>query len=167
MEIKIKYLKSILIVALIVIIIVSAMFAIKKSFEKVDDFIIETVEIYIPSKKIVSHKRTLSIDTFDYWVFSLGSKEKIELTNDINKNDWAIMKPLHISKLEDLNYIGDENIIPSTIRDHTCYIYIYDFANDRNITNQEKRITADNCYNWCVFIYDSDADYYYLIHETM
>jgi len=166
MEIKIKFMKPFYIVVLIVIII-SAIFTIKKSFEEVDDFITETVEIYIPSKKIVSHKRDLSIDTFDYWVFSLGSKEKLELVNDININDWVVMESLHISKLEDLNYIGDENIIPSSVLYHTCYIYIYDFANDKNITNQENSITSDNCYNWCVFIYDSDEGYYYLIHQTM
>lgn len=170
MEIKVKYLKSFLIVTTVVLLIVLVLSHVKKTFEKVDDYILEKVEVYIPSKKLVSYYQPLSIDIELYWVFSLNDKEKIKMADDIKNNKWAEMEQSHVTKLQALNYFGDENeyprIIPTSAVNHTCYIYIYDFSKDRNITNNENSITSD-CDNWGIFLYDVDEGYYYLIRQSM
>lgn len=143
-------------------------FVFKTVFGKMDSYIIELVDIYIPGGASDEFNRELSIDIYDYWIFHLNNKEQDEIKKDIEMNNWRIMNDTDVMIVCDYtNFDVDNNDIYKSINNHKCYIYIFDCDNEIELPNNKGYFLGNDCSHWLIFIYDTVSNYYYVIHQSM
>ncbi len=142
-------------------------FAFKCAFGRVDSYITELVDIYIPNGIADEFKQYLSIDVDEYWIFELSTKEQNELLEDIEVKNWRVMDDTDILKLDYYTGFDSDNSIRQSIDNHKCYIYIFDCDNEIELPNDKGYFFGNNCAHWLVFIYDTVSNYYYVIHQSM
>ena len=150
-------------VALIVVLSIFS-HCIKIKFGTISDYISELNVVYTPTTYANRFHYTLSIDTFEYWVFKLSDSEKQEILKDIKTGNWEKLNSNHIEKLDAFTHYT--KVLGFTYKKHNCYICIYDRNNNIIITNSENWIHLDTT-GWIIFLYDTESEKYYCIHETL
>ena len=152
--------------ALCIIIAIITVFSctIKISFGDINEYISELNIVYTPTGPANRFHYDLSIDLFEYWVFNLTDKEEKLLFIDVENGNWSVLNSQHISKLETLEHYNE--ILGYSYKKHDCYICIYDYHEDKIITNSDNQIYYDTA-GWIIFLYDTQASKYYCVFETM
>lgn len=141
--------------------------AFKISFGSVDSYITEQVDIYVPDGIAKEFKQYLSIDIDEYWIFCLNKEEQNEIQKDIETNNWRLVNDTDVMIVEDHTTFDDYGDIYESINNHKCYIYIFDCDNKIELPNDNGYFTANDCYEWLFFIYDTETHYYYVVHQSM
>ena len=157
---------KIVIVLVIILSISLSIFShfIKSKFGTISDYISELDVVYTPITYASRFHYALSIDTFEYWVFKLSDSEKQEILKDIKIGNWEKLNSNHIEKLDAFTHYT--KILGFMYKKHNCYICIYDRNNNVIITNSENWIHLDTT-GWIIFLYDTETEKYYCIHETL
>lgn len=136
-------------------------------FGPVDSYITEQVDIYVPDGIAKEFKQYLSIDIDEYWIFRLNKEEQNEMQKDIETNKWRLVNDTDVTIVEDHTSYDDDSVIYESINNHKCYIYIFDCDNKIELPNDNGYFTANDCYEWLFFIYDTETHYYYVVHQSM
>ncbi len=142
-------------------------FVFKTAFGRVDSYITEQVDVYIPDGIADEFKQYLSIDIDGYWIFHLNKKEQNEIKKDIEIKNWRIMNDTDVIIVEDYTGFGSDNDACKSINNHKCYIYIFDCDNEIELPNNKGYFLGNDCFHWLIFIYDTVSNYYYVIHQSM
>lgn len=142
-------------------------FVFKTAFGRVDSYITEQVDVYIPDGIADEFKQYLSIDIDGYWIFYLNKKEQNEMKKDIEIKNWRIMNDTDVMMVEDYTGFDSDNDICKSINNHKCYIYIFDCDNEIELPNHKGYFFGNDCFHWLIFIYDTVSNYYYVIHQSM
>ena len=166
MEIKRTINKKILIILVLVVsICIAFSFVIRFAFGGINEYIPELGIVYVPQKPAIRfHYQILTPDIFEYWVFRLTDKEEKAILDGVEKGDWSEMNSHHINKLE--YFDGYEKIFGDKYKNHKCYICIYDDKENKVITDS-KNIICEDTTKWIIFLYDTESNLYYCVHETM
>ena len=133
------------------------------AFGTVKEHITEQVEIYVPDGVANEFKQYLSIDIDEYWIFHLNKRERDEMKKDIEAHNWRVMSSADVSYVEQRAAHYENSKIYKSINDHKCYIYIFDCDNKIELPND----SGNDCYQWIIFVYDTETGYYYIIHQSM
>ena len=154
---------KILVIVIVVIFAFSHLYRV--TFGTINEYISDLGIVWSPSSPANRfHYSIISIDIFEYWVFSLNKSEKEKISNDLKDGNWNKLENNHIDKLD--YFSKYKTILGNSYKKHDCYICIYDCKNDEVITNSENMIFEDTT-KWIVFLYDTKTNKYFCIHQTM
>ena len=137
------------------------------AFGTVKEHITEQVEIYVPDGVANEFKQYLSIDIDEYWIFRLNTEEQNEMQKDIEINSWRVMNDTDVMIVENHTGHYDDSVIYESINNHRFYIYILDCDNKIELPNDNGYFMGNDCYQWIIFIYDTETNYYYIFHQSM
>jgi len=165
---KLKKLKSInsvnkkLIIIIVILIIVESI-AFKQYFGNINPYISELNIVYTPNKPAYKFHRWHWIDVYEYYVFRLSEKEEKIIIQEAENGKWSEMTLNHIDRIDSMDY-GE--FLDFSFRYHKCYVCIYDIQHDEFITDSKNYIPYDTT-QWIIFLYDTLANKYYCVFETM
>ncbi len=163
---RLRKIVSIVAVCLVVLIVFLS-FIFKLKFGRVDSYITALVDIYIPTGISDEFKQELSIDIYEYWIFKLNDEEQGEITKDIKSNNWRVMTDKDVNIVEERTAFDKDSDVYKSINNHKCYIYIFDCDNEIELPNNKGYFLGNDCFHWLFFIYDTETNYYYVIHQSM
>lgn len=156
--------KKVFIVILITLILLIGSYRVYLFLSPIDSFIKSEINIYTPSGIPVKHKFELfSIDTNEYWVYKLNSRQIEKVNRNITEEYWEKLDSRHLDRFP-CRY--DEVLFKRTDLTNDCYICIYDAFHKEIITDKSEDIAATTS-NWVIIIYDKANKYYYCIHQSI
>ena len=155
-------------VVLSFVLVTSALYmGFRLTFFTVSEHITDQVEIYVPDGVADEFKQYLSIDIDEYWIFHLSKKEQNEMEKDIEAHNWRVMNSTDVMYVEQRAAYDEDSVIYKSINNHKCYIYIFDCDNKIELPNDNGYFIGNDCYQWIIFIYDTETNYYYIFHQSM
>ncbi len=146
-----------------VLVTASLCIAFRLTFFTVSEHITEPVEIYVPDGVANEFKQYLSIDIDEYWIFHLNKKEQDEMNEDIEAHNWRVMDSTDVMYVKQCVAYDEDSDIYKSINNNECYIYIFDCDNKIELPNDSEGY----CYEWIIFVYDTETNYYYIFHQSM
>ena len=165
---KLKKLKNInsvnkkLIIIIVILIIIESI-AFKQYFGNINPYISELNIVYTPNKPAYKFHYWHWIDVYEYYVFRLSDKEEKIIIQEAENGNWSEMTLNHIDRIDSMDY-GE--FLDFSYRYHKCYVCIYDIQHDEIITDSENYIPYDTT-QWVIFLYDTLANKYYCVFQTM
>lgn len=109
-------------------------------------------------------------DVFEYWRIKPDKKEKEKLLDDIKNPQWSKIEGLgEYSMVFDRLSCWYDNLFSksaktSPFEDNSSYICLYDDCQNKIVCDDYEAYLCPNLY---VYIYDSDDNFYYCIHNTV
>ena len=150
------------VVGVVVLILIEST-AYKCSFGPLNPYISDMNIVYTPTKPAYRFHRWYWIDIYDYSVFRLSNREEKIILKEAENGKWSEMTLNHIDKIDSMEY---REFLDFSYRYHKCYVCIYDIQHDEIITDSENYIPYDTT-QWVIFLYDTLANKYYCVFQTI
>lgn len=162
-RILIKSLKRVLQSAVIVLIILSAINALRRNEGRsLNDFAVDT---YIPSG-MANVYRSHHWGFEKLWIYKISKKEIEEISVDLKKGHWQQLSKNDYENIRDFNSVLDFDIEKTghQIDIQNTFYALYDCQDETYIEPRELSAIGDeNHYCITIFIYDASNRYYYTI----
>ncbi len=154
-----------------IVVLLSALGFIWCKISKVNPYITDKQIVYVPES--VPRKFHYDLvgfffgnDGFEYWVIKPNKADKEALLEDVQNGNWSDFNGQYNDILFGLNYYGNEftkPVISKQLNSEGTYICYYDDVKEEVVNEFDSSFITSQ---WIIFIYDSEANIYYCIHQS-
>ena len=130
---------------------------------KISEYITDKKIVYTPDTIAKKYYSELSIDVFEYWIFTLNDEQKQEIEKEL-ENKWSKNNGYYMGEFD--HFLMYEEDLENLLESKNCYVCLYDRYNDKVITTVDE-YDNNSLTQKIMFVYEKNTGTYICIHETM